>query len=324
MLHEFQKLCITFDSGRLWMRLIYIGLVIVSGLLIAGGRQAQEAPAATRLTYVTMAYPNYHPNNSLIVFQANMGGDYDLYTLTLPRAERKALVVSPGNDITPVYAPDGKKIAFVSERTGNRDIFICDADGSNQVNVTSLAGNDIHPMWSEDGKRLIFSSNRGNESPDDFDIYTMDADGKNVRQITDGPDVDTYASWSPDGKQIVTRRVIEGNNEVFAMDAYGRNAKNLTNSPNYDGWPNWSPDGKWIVFSSGPEANQVARSANMRVHLMRPDGSERRVFSHPPAGTDWIYDTQPTFSHDGKEVAFARYRPGFMESSDIAFQRFQP
>jgi TolB protein len=273
-----------------------------------------------RLTFVTLAYPCFSPDGRRVAFQGNLSGNYDLYYFEFgaPLPALRPLVVGPGNDITPVYSPDGSKLAFVSERDGNREVYVCDADGRQPANLTKTPANEVHPVWSSDGKRILFSSNRSNEQ-DDFDLYAMDADGQNVKKLTTGPDVDTYASWSPDGKQIVTRRVVDGNSEVFMLDANGENPRNLTSSPNYDGWPVWSPDGKWIAFSSGPEADPAGRSANMRVHLMRPDGTSKRVLTSPPSGSSWIYDTQPTFSADGKRVAFARYRPGMYESSDICF-----
>jgi TolB protein len=282
--------------------------------------QANQEPAQPRrITFVTMAYPCFAPDGTKVVFQSNMAGNYDLYVMNL-KGQLPALtklIDSPADDITPMYSPDGTKLAFVSERDGNREVYVCNADGSNPVNLTKKEGNDIHPSWSADGKKMLFSSNRGNSNEDDFDIYEMNADGSGVKQITDGPDIDTYASSSRDGKHIITRRVLGENSEVFLLDADGKNPKNLTDSPNYDGWPNWSPDGKWIVFSSGPVADPAGKESNMRVYMMKPDGSEKKRVTSPPPGSNWIYDTQPVFSRDGKSVAFTRYKPGVYESSDI-------
>lgn len=295
----------------------FASLFVASGLILsASGHNA--AQQIRRLTFVTLAYPCFSPDGRTVVFQGNLSGDYDLYTFEtgLPLPALKPLVQNPKDDITPVFSPDGAHVLFVSERDGNREVYVCKSDGSTPRNLTHTAANEVHPVWSSDGGHILFSSNRGN-SEDDFDLYVMDVDGNNVRRMTGGPDVDTYASWSPDGKQIVTRRVVEGNSEVFLLDAEGKNPKNLTNSPNYDGWPVWSPDGKWIAFSSGPVADPAGADAKVHVYVMRPDGTGKRVLTDPPAGSSWIYDTQPSFSRDGKRVAFTRYRPGVYESSDI-------
>ncbi len=274
--------------------------------------QTPAAEPPIRLTYVTIAYASVHPRGERVVYQSNAGGDYDLYVME--GISPKRIVSSPANDITPVYSPDGAQIAFVSERDGNREVYLCKPDGGEQVNVTKNAAMDLHPSWSRDGKRILFSSNRGNENADDYDIWEMSADGTGLKQITSGPAVDTYASWSPDGKSIVTRRVIDGNNEVFVMKADGTEQKNLTNAPStYDGWPMWSPDGKKIAYASGPGGRSPTR-----IMLMDADGSNKRELTQAPAGTTFVYDTQPCWTPSGKRIVFTRYRDFDQhESSDL-------
>lgn len=273
-------------------------------------------PPAYQLTYVVHAYANWSPDDRLLVFQSNASGNWDLYVIGVEGEGLRPLVTDAGNDITPVFSPDGRRIVFVSERDGNREVYVCAADGTRQERLTRDPGHDIHPVWSPDGQRLLFSSNRGNGDPNDYDLYTMTAEGADVRQLTHGPAVDTYASWSPDGKQIVTRRVVDGNNEVFVMRADGSQPRNLTNDPAYDGWPVWSSDGRQIAFASGPGG----RSPH-RVYLMAPDGTGRTLLTDAPPGTAFVYDTQPAFSHDGTRLVFTRYHIGAKESADLCVLR---
>jgi Tol biopolymer transport system component len=274
----------------------------------------RQEPAAEpiQLTHVTIAYASVNPRGERIVFQSNASGDFDLYVMEGTTTKR--IVASPADDITPAYSPDGSRIAFVSERDGNREVYVCDPDGNAQVNISKNAAMDIHPSWSRDGKHMLFSSNRGNSSPDDYDIWQMNEDGSDPKQITRGPEIDTYASWSPDGKSIVTRRVIDGNNEVFVMDADGGHPRNLTNAPTtYDGWPVWSPDGKKIAYASGPGGKSPTC-----IMLMDADGSNKRALTRPLAGATFVYDTQPTFTPSGKRIVFTRYHEfAAHESSDL-------
>lgn len=277
-------------------------------------------PPMYKLTYVVHAYANWSPDDRQIVFQSNAAGNWDLYVTGVDGQGLHPIVTNPAADITPTFSPDGRQIAFVSERDGNREVYVCNADGTAQRRLTNDPAPDIHPAWSADGRRLIFSSSRGNRDPEDFDIYSMNPDGTDVKQITRGPTIDTYASWSPDGRRIVTRRVVNGNNEVFVMDADGGNARNLTNDPkSYDGWPVWSPDGKRIAFAAGPDGQSPHR-----VCIMNADGSGRSALTDAPPGTDWVYDTQPAFAHNGKLLAFTRYRLGAMESSEICILKLPP
>lgn len=279
---------------------------------------APERPAtlpAVQLTHVVQAYACFAPDGKSIVFQSNATGDWDLYSMRLDGSGLRAIVASAGADITPVFSPDGAKLVFVSERDGQREVYLCDRDGGAQRRVTNDPGHDLHPVWSPDGERLLFSSNRGNASPDDYDIYSVRPDASDLVRITSGADVDTYASWSPDGARIVTRRVLaaSGDNEVFLLDADGSNPRNLTNDPtSYDGWPVWSPDGRRIAFSSGPPG----RSPH-RLQLIDADGTNRIALTDASVPGGFVYDTQPSFSPDGKRLAFTRYRPTARESAEI-------
>jgi Tol biopolymer transport system component len=282
---------------------------------VAAGFGALDAkvPNPIRINHVVHAYAVFTPSGDRLIYQSNAGGNWDLFSSKLDGTDVQRITSNPAADITPMCSPDGKRLAFVSERAGSRDVFVSGLDGSNPNRLTTEDASDIHPFWSADGTRILFSSNRGKSDPNDFDIYEMNADGTGVRQITSGPEVDTYASWSPDGSHIVTRRVINGDNEVFLLDPDGGNPVNLTNNPRtYDGWPVWSPDGSRIAFASG-----VPNSGTHYIFSMKPDGTDKVQLSAPLPWIDWNYDTQPSFSFDGKRLAFTKYRPGMLEISDI-------
>jgi TolB protein len=277
------------------------------------GAVGAEVPMPRRVSHVVHAYPVFTPSGDRIVYQSNATGDWNIYSSALDGSDVRQITSHPAADITPVCSPDGNRLAFVSEREGSRDVFVSALDGANPRRLTDDDASDIHPFWSSDGQRLLFSSNRGNADPNDFDIYKMDADGGEVERITSGPQIDTYASWSPDGQKIVTRRVVDGDNEICLLNADGTGAVNLTNNPaTYDGWPVWSPDGKRIAFASG-----VPNGGTHYIFSMAKDGSDKRQLSAPFPWLDWNYDTQPSYSFDGKWIAFTKYRPGMMEVSDI-------
>ncbi len=309
--------------------LVRITFLLALCALISASQRPPEAPAPagtppadvqmrnwTKLTWVVHAYPNFSPDDRRIVFQSNAAGNWDLYMTDADGSHLHTLVAHPAADITPVHSPDGTRIVFVSERDGDREVYTVNADGGDLKRLTNNPAHDLHPVWNADGSRIMFSSNRGNANADDYDIYAMDADGSSLQRITSGPDIDTYASWSPDGTRIVTRRVIDDgrNNEIFVMNADGSQARNLTNNPaRYDGWPTWSPDGRWIAFASG-----VSGQGNHCIWTMRPDGSDLRQITGPhPGMPDFNYNTQPTFSHDGRRIAYTMYRPGPRESAEI-------
>jgi len=277
------------------------------------GSPTAVVPMPRRVTHVVHAYAVFTPSGDRIIYQSNATGNWDLFSSREDGTDVHQITSDPAADITPVCSPDGRHLAFVSERFGSRDVFVSTIDGGGPIRITSDPASDIHPFWSKDGSRILFSSNRENSDPNDFDIYEMNADGSKVRRITSGPEADTYASWSPDGEHIVTRRVVDGDNEIFLLSSDGSNPVNLTkNAATYDGWPVWSPDGSRIAFASG-----VPNSGSHYIFTMNPDGSDKKQLSGPVPWMDWNYDTQPSFSFDGKKLAFTKYRPGMLEVADI-------
>ena len=149
------------------------------------------------------------------------------------------------------------------------------------------------------------------------EIYVMDIDGKNQRRLTNHPKSDWSPSWSPDGKRIVFMSERDGHVhvhgwpvcEIYVMDADGGNQQNLTNDPNDDRQPSWSPDGKRIVFTSWRDGLAIDRVPTSEIYVMDADGGNPQNLTNHRH-----HDRDPSWSPDGKQIAFSATRDGHFEN----------
>jgi TolB protein len=174
------------------------------------------------------------------------------------------------------------------------------------------AADDTRPRHKEspsiEGKRLLYSASRVRS----HEIWSADIYGRSRIQITSNP---ALATWrpriSPDGRSFIAYRAPRS----FAEDPYRAELWKF-NIDGSDGRPivrnmafawaaqadaSWSPDGKRLIIAALSPADQ-------RWHLFITDAEGRgakRVSQGPR-----LY-AAPTFSPDGKRIAYVAYPEGY-------------
>ena len=100
----------------------------------------------------------------------------------------------------------------------------------------------------------------------------------------------------------------DGNPEIYVMDIDGKNQHRLTNNRGNDWSPSWSPDGKQIAFQSDRDGHVVNGRPSPEIYMMDTDGRNPQNLTNNPAN-----DRSPSWSPDGKRIAFQSERDGNSE-----------
>jgi dipeptidyl aminopeptidase/acylaminoacyl peptidase len=199
-------------------------------------------------------------------------------------------------------SPDGERVAFAvrtanAERDGYRSaIWLVPSDGSrNAVQLTFGSGQDTLPRWSPDGRSLAFVSDRA--APEKTEgkkrkpknVFVLSLDGGEARQLTSFDDDCGDLIWSPDSRRIA----FTVKDAKTADDEDGLRAYDRMRYKTDEGFL-WDLRRKhvWIVDAEG--------------------GAPRRLTEG-----DWD-DAQPSWSPDGREIAFVSNRSPERERNTVA------
>ena len=149
----------------------------------------------------------------------------------------------------------------------------------------------LFPAWSPDGQQLAFTA-IVNGNPD---LYLVGVDGRGLRQLTDDAAVDVSPAWSPTGRDIAFVSDRGGTPNVYIVSGAGGPARPLTREAFCDS-PAWSVLNE-IAYGSRSPGGWV-------IKIVR--GFEQ----DDPMTTNIAAGSSPTFSPDGRRVAFVAQQGG--------------
>ena len=232
-----------------------------------------------------------------IVFQARVGGTYQLFTIDPDGSHLRQITHLsiphsgiPGVD-SPAWSPDGKTIIFDTDYHGTKqdriNLFTIRPDGSGLLEVPLEIGMfSGAPAYSPDGKTISFDWDASDVGPHQQGIDFANADGSEVRRFTslDSPTVlHQRTNWSPDGQRILfTEKHGDAESSIVVLRLDGTGRKELTRWALDANNGKWSPDGALVAFNSYSAPTPAGESANL--YVIRPDGTGLVQLPTTPAG----------------------------------------
>jgi Tol biopolymer transport system component len=138
------------------------------------------------------------------------------------------------------------------------------------------------------------------------EIYAMDIDTETVTRITSSEEHHFILGIDSSRQYIVASRAEKdtdkpeglGNEDrrsLWVIDLRTKTETRLTDPRHHAEGDSFSPDSEWIVFHM-----KVSGEEQSDIYKIRRDGSELTQLTH----TKTAVEGDPTFSHNGKEIAF--------------------
>ncbi|MFL6463131.1 MAG: S41 family peptidase [Bryobacteraceae bacterium] len=212
----------------------------------------------------------------------------------------KCLVAEDAKQGWPMWSADGKDLFYTSDRTGVENVFRQPVHGGPAKQVSHLRdGRLLWPSISYDGREIVFE--RG------FKIWKLDTNSGSASEIsitlrgaasTPAITHQTFTEFtdlalSHDGKKIA----VIAHGEVFAASATdGGDALRITRTPAPESDVQWAPDSNRLVYVSSRNGHHQVFEYDLT------QNAERQLTN---SNQD---DEAPTFSPDGKQLAFVRDR----------------
>ena len=192
--------------------------------------------------------------------------------------------------------------------SGGSQLFWYDRSGKQGEAVLPETADYYWPILSPDASKLAIAI----ETNGVADIWVVDLARHTKTRITFGPQYSAYPIWWPDGKSVVFSYGLSSNGDsIYRQNADGTGSKEkLLETPGIVALPfSVSPDGRYVAYMR----RDPNSGTNFDIWVLPrfPDKSgEQKPF--PVVATNFT-DVAPSFSQDGKWLAYANNETGRQE-----------
>jgi dipeptidyl aminopeptidase/acylaminoacyl peptidase len=242
----------------------------------------------------TISAPRLSPDGQRIAFAVEFDGRTDLFVDSgsgWPLQVTAEHALSGGSFS---WSPDGLSIVFTSASDGK--LWLCAASGGQARRLTLRDGRHHTPRFSPDGRYISFICDRINE----IDVVVISADRSLQRVLTRSSDFPMDPSWSPDSTRLIWHAYP---NTMMPWDQSAILMADIDG-----GYPVTIASGPRVAFANArfaPDGTRIVcvcdRSGVLNITEVSLDGTEIRTL-HDDV---WEHG-EPTYSPDGKDIAYTR------------------
>lgn len=245
-------------------------------------------------------YASYNKEGSLIVFESNRNGHWQIYTMDINGNHQKRLFNSEANDRRPTWHPSKNTILFESDRSGISEIYTYNLSTRVMSKIAiPLKGNKSFAQFAPNGTELVFNYKLNDNN---FNIYIISVKGKRLKTAIKNGHKNLYPHYSPRGDAIVyfSRKHTKNKyDEIYAYNIIAKEEERLTNWPQHNFCPNWSHNGRRIAYVTSMEGNEP------EIYIMNKDGKSKLRITYNNNG-----DTLPSWSPKDINLLITGFRNG--------------
>ncbi|MBK8977536.1 MAG: S9 family peptidase [Planctomycetes bacterium] len=259
----------------------------------------QVQPGGARLLYTVRRYE-----------LAQNRGESQVFELDLATGQHRQLT-TVGSNFEARWSPRGDRIAFLSTRDGAPQIHVLALDGGEARRITGVTGGVANLAWSPDGAWFSFTTDVQLD-PTVHDLYPdlpmADAriyDDLMVRQWDRWVDGSySHLFVVPSDGSAEPRDLMAGMRADTPLKPFGGGEQIA-----------WAPDSKSIVYTC-KRVESPETSTDSDLFEVRLDAPEHRSLTDGMPG----YDTNPSFSADGRHLAWlSMARDGYESDQNRLF-----